>query len=130
MAQLQPPREIPAPRRSGDPRDQGEEGVSGRGKQHQRHLLPDTPRLGSSPQRTPRVRHSFLQHRADRRGIPAGPHLHARHLRNSGEIQNRVPEVRSINVAGSRKFLRLINEKNYEEAIGIARKQVADGGTY
>ncbi|MFZ2250513.1 MAG: dihydropteroate synthase, partial [Segatella copri] len=31
------------------------------------------------------------------------------------------------NVAGSRKFLRLINEKKYEEAIGIARKQVADG---
>ena len=31
------------------------------------------------------------------------------------------------NVAGSRKFLRLINEKSYEEALGIARKQVADG---
>ena len=31
------------------------------------------------------------------------------------------------NVAGSRKFLRLIKEKNYEEAIGIARKQVSDG---
>lgn len=31
------------------------------------------------------------------------------------------------NVAGSRKFLRMIKEKNYEEAIGIARKQVADG---
>ena len=31
------------------------------------------------------------------------------------------------NVAGSRKFLRLIKEKNYEVAIGIARKQVADG---
>ena len=31
------------------------------------------------------------------------------------------------NVAGSRKFLRLINEKKYEEAIDIARKQVADG---
>lgn len=31
------------------------------------------------------------------------------------------------NVAGSRKFLRLINEKNYEEALGIARKQVEDG---
>lgn len=31
------------------------------------------------------------------------------------------------NVAGSRKFLRLIGEKNYEEAIRIARKQVADG---
>lgn len=31
------------------------------------------------------------------------------------------------NVAGSRKFLRLINEKNYEEALTIARKQVEDG---
>lgn len=43
------------------------------------------------------------------------------------------PEVGFINVgercnvAGSRKFLRLIQEKNYEEAIGIARKQVEDG---
>ena len=31
------------------------------------------------------------------------------------------------NVAGSRKFLRLIKEKNYDEAIAIARKQVQDG---
>lgn len=31
------------------------------------------------------------------------------------------------NVAGSRKFLRLINEKNYDEAVSIARKQVDDG---
>ena len=31
------------------------------------------------------------------------------------------------NVAGSRKFLRLIKEKNYDEALEIARKQVADG---
>ena len=31
------------------------------------------------------------------------------------------------NVAGSRKFLRLINEKNYTEALKIARKQVDDG---
>ena len=31
------------------------------------------------------------------------------------------------NVAGSRKFLRLINEKKYEEALDIARKQIADG---
>jgi 5-methyltetrahydrofolate--homocysteine methyltransferase len=43
------------------------------------------------------------------------------------------PEVKFVNVgercnvAGSRKFLRLIKEKNYEEAIGIARKQVTDG---
>ena len=31
------------------------------------------------------------------------------------------------NVAGSRKFLRLINEKKYGEALDIARKQVEDG---
>ena len=31
------------------------------------------------------------------------------------------------NVAGSRKFLRLINEKKYDEALSIARKQVDDG---
>ncbi len=31
------------------------------------------------------------------------------------------------NVAGSRKFLRLVGEQNYEEALGIARKQVEDG---
>ena len=31
------------------------------------------------------------------------------------------------NVAGSRKFLCLINEKNYTEAISIARRQVEDG---
>ncbi|MDR0836519.1 MAG: methionine synthase [Tannerella sp.] len=31
------------------------------------------------------------------------------------------------NVAGSRKFLRLIKEKNYEEALTIARKQVENG---
>ena len=31
------------------------------------------------------------------------------------------------NVAGSRAFLRLINEKNYEEALNIARRQVEDG---
>lgn len=43
------------------------------------------------------------------------------------------PEVKFVNVgercnvAGSRKFLRLINEKKYEEALSIARKQVEDG---
>ena len=43
------------------------------------------------------------------------------------------PEVGFINVgercnvAGSRKFLRLIQEKKYDEAIAIARKQVDDG---
>jgi hypothetical protein len=38
VAQLRPPGQILAPRRSGDPREQGKEGISGRGKQHQRHL--------------------------------------------------------------------------------------------
>ena len=43
------------------------------------------------------------------------------------------PEVQFVNVgercnvAGSRKFLRLIKERNYDEALSIARKQVADG---
>ena len=31
------------------------------------------------------------------------------------------------NVAGSRKFLRLISEGSYEEALEIARRQVQDG---
>ena len=49
------------------------------------------------------------------------------------ELLSVTPEVQFVNVgercnvAGSRKFLRLIKEKNFEEAIGIARKQVADG---
>ena len=49
------------------------------------------------------------------------------------ELLEQSEEVKFINVgercnvAGSRKFLRLINEKNYEEALGIARKQVEDG---
>ena len=49
------------------------------------------------------------------------------------ELLEVTPEVQFVNVgercnvAGSRKFLRLIKEKNYEEALGIARKQVADG---
>ena len=49
------------------------------------------------------------------------------------ELLNVTPEVQFVNVgercnvAGSRKFLRLIKEKNYDEALSIARKQVADG---
>ena len=49
------------------------------------------------------------------------------------ELLDVTPEVQFVNVgercnvAGSRKFLRLIKEKNYDEALTIARKQVADG---
>jgi 5-methyltetrahydrofolate--homocysteine methyltransferase len=52
-----------------------------------------------------------------------------------GEVLIPNKEVRSLftnigercNVAGSKAFLRLINEKKYEEALKIARKQVDDG---
>lgn len=67
----------------------------------------------------------------------ARPHVPAVRPNNmwlSGlELLELTPERRFVNVgercnvAGSRKFLRLINEKNYEEALSIARKQVEDG---
>ena len=67
----------------------------------------------------------------------AKPHVPVKHADAfclSGlEMLEQSSEVRFINVgercnvAGSRKFLRLINEKNYDEALGIARKQVEDG---
>ena len=49
------------------------------------------------------------------------------------ELLDVTPEVHFVNVgercnvAGSRKFLRLIKEKKYDEAVAIARKQVSDG---
>ena len=65
------------------------------------------------------------------------PHVPAQRPENmwlSGlELLEVTPEVHFVNVgercnvAGSRKFLRLIKEKNYDEALSIARKQVADG---
>ena len=65
------------------------------------------------------------------------PHVPApkpRYMWLSGlELLNVTPEVQFVNVgercnvAGSRKFLRLIKEKSYDEALSIARKQVADG---
>ena len=50
------------------------------------------------------------------------------------KVENSTPRTASFtligercNVAGSKKFLRLIKEKNYGEALNIARKQVEDG---
>ncbi|MDE5571110.1 MAG: dihydropteroate synthase, partial [Prevotella sp.] len=49
------------------------------------------------------------------------------------DLLNVTPDIHFVNVgercnvAGSRKFLRLIKEKQYDEAVSIARKQVADG---
>lgn len=63
--------------------------------------------------------------------VPVKKHAH---LWLSGlELLEVSPEINFVNVgercnvAGSRKFLRLINEKKYDEALSIARKQVEDG---
>ena len=55
-------------------------------------------------------------------------------MRLSGlDVLDVTPEVRFVNVgercnvAGSRKFLRLIKERKYDEAVSIARRQVDDG---
>ena len=65
---------------------------------------------------------------------PRQPAARDGRLRLSGlDMLEKTDEIRFVNVgercnvAGSRKFLRLINEKKYDEALGIARKQVADG---
>lgn len=67
----------------------------------------------------------------------AEPHRKAsppQYMRLSGlELLEVSPQINFMNigercnVAGSRKFLRLIQQKNYEEALDIARKQVEDG---
>jgi len=65
---------------------------------------------------------------------PRKPVAHPGHLWLSGlDLLEVKPENNFVNVgercnvAGSRKFLRLIKEKDYEAAVGIARKQVEDG---
>ena len=67
-------------------------------------------------------------------GIPHVPALPSKNLLLSGlEELELTPEVGFINVgercnvAGSRKFLRLIKEGNYDEALSIARQQVEAG---
>ena len=62
---------------------------------------------------------------------PHRPAAQSDHLQLSGlnalEVQTFTNVGERCNVAGSRKFLRLVKEKQYDEAIAIARKQVADG---
>lgn len=67
-------------------------------------------------------------------GLPYVPQQRKGHLCLSGlETFELTPEIKFVNVgercnvAGSRKFLRLIKEGQYEEALHIARKQVEDG---
>lgn len=67
----------------------------------------------------------------------AKPHMPAskpQYLQLSGlDVLEVSPEINFVNVgercnvAGSRKFLRLIKEQKYDEALAIARKQVEDG---
>ena len=58
---------------------------------------------------------------------PAGLWLSGLELLEVKPENNFVNVGERCNVAGSRKFLRLISEKKYDEALGIARKQVEDG---
>lgn len=65
---------------------------------------------------------------------PRVPAEKPEHMWLSGlELLEVTPEINFVNVgercnvAGSRKFLRLINEKKYDEALSIARKQVENG---
>lgn len=69
-----------------------------------------------------------------RDAVPHVPAVQPEALWLSGlELLEVTPEINFVNVgercnvAGSRKFLRLINEKKYEEALTIARRQVEDG---
>ena len=91
----------------------------------------------------PLVRSEKLEVRGER--IPGGwkkPHIPAPKPQNMWLSGLELLEIRSqnisltstftnvgerCNVAGSRKFLRLIKERNYDEALSIARKQVDDG---
>lgn len=63
--------------------------------------------------------------------VPAPPYEHTRLSGLDALVVT--PAVRFVNVgercnvAGSRKFLRLIKEKRYDEALSVARKQVAAG---
>lgn len=65
---------------------------------------------------------------------PHVPRSVCKHLQLSGldklELTSEVKFINvgeRCNVSGSRKFLRLIKEQKYDEALSIARKQVADG---
>ncbi len=67
-------------------------------------------------------------------GVPHQKASPPEYLRLSGlEMLEVSPQINFMNigercnVAGSKRFLRLIQQKNYEEALDIARKQVEDG---
>ena len=77
---------------------------------------------------------SSLADNYNKQTTPHSPYKHKYRLKLSGlETLEINPHTTFINigercnVAGSRKFLRLIKEKKYDEALSIARKQVENG---
>ena len=72
---------------------------------------------------------ALVQGATPRRPLPQPDHLWLSGLeRLEVKPENNFVNIgERCNVAGSRKFLRLIKEKNYEEALSIARRQVEDG---
>jgi 5-methyltetrahydrofolate--homocysteine methyltransferase len=94
---------------------------------------------GTTPAHIAAMRRMLLDNDAlhrDRRSWPGDGSNNNKDTRAGGQLSGLEPVTISraffnvgerCNVAGSRKFLRLINEKNYDEALEIARKQVDDG---
>jgi len=84
---------------------------------------------GTTPEHIAAMRQAIDANSHTVRTVPVLP----KELRLSGmdafsfDAQTFVKVGERCNVAGSRKFLRLINEKKYDEALDIARKQVEDG---
>ncbi|MDR0541604.1 MAG: methionine synthase [Dysgonamonadaceae bacterium] len=84
---------------------------------------------GTTPAHIAAIAHLVRQKQYKKRETDADNHPN--NLQLSGlDVLNVKPFTlvgERCNVAGSKKFLRLIQEKNYEEALNIARKQVDDG---
>ncbi len=72
---------------------------------------------------------NLVEHAATRKPLPAAPGLKLSGLEplTAFEGSNFINIGERCNVAGSRKFARLIQEKKYDEALEIARRQVEDG---
>ena len=69
---------------------------------------------------------ALVNGKSPRKLIAASQYLQLSGL-NALEVRTFTNVGERCNVAGSRKFLRLVKEKQYNEAISIARKQVSDG---
>lgn len=83
---------------------------------------------GTTPEHIHALSHIVKSHRPRIQGKTAeGLHLAGLDAMTVSRDINFVNIGERCNVAGSRKFLRLINEKRYDDALAIARRQVDDG---